>query len=60
MELHVALVAFWSLRGLCAAHMFDCAAAIGGIARGAAATVAAQYDHFDQVQLVCTAGHIHG
>ena len=60
MELHVALVACWRLGGHCGARMFDCILAIGCIARGAAAVVAAQHDHFDQVQLVCTAGHIHG
>ena len=40
--------------------MFDCVASIGGIARGAVAAVAAQHDHFDQVHIACTAGHIHG
>ena len=60
MGLHVALVACWRLWGLCGARLFDCVAAIGGIARGAAAAVAAQHDHFDQVQIACTAGHIHG
>ena len=40
--------------------MFDCVASIGGIAGCNAAVVAAQHDHFDQVQLVCTADHIRG
>ena len=60
MGLHVALVAYWRLGCLCGARMFDCVAVIGGIVMGAAAAVAAQHDHFDQVQLVYTAGHIHG
>ena len=60
MGLHVALVACWRLWGLCSARMFDCVALIGGIASGAAAAVAAQHDHFDQVQIACIAGHIHG
>ena len=57
MGLHVALVACLRLWGLCGAHMIDCAAALGCITRGAAAAVAAQCDHFDQVQNACTAGH---
>ena len=40
--------------------MFDFVASIGGIASGAAAAVAAQHDHFDQVQIARIAGHIHG
>ena len=40
--------------------MFDYVAAIGGIAMGATAAVAEQHDHFDQVQIACIAGHIHG
>ena len=60
MGLHVALVACWRLWGLCGARVFDCVAAIGGIAIVAAAAVGAQHDHFDQVQIACTAGHIHG
>ena len=60
MGLHVALVACWRLGGLCGARMFDCVAARGCIARGAAAAVTAQHDHFDQVQLVCTDGYIYG
>ena len=55
--MHVALVAFWRLWGLCGACMFDCVASIGSIALGAAAAVAAQHDHFDQVQIACMAGH---
>ena len=60
MELHVALAASWRLWDLCGARMLECVAAIGGRALGAVAAVAAQHDHFDQVQHVCTAGHIHG
>ena len=33
-------------------------ASIRGIARGAAAAVAAQHDHFDQVQTACTIGYL--
>ena len=60
MGLHVARVACWRLWGLGGACMFDCAALIGGIARGAAAAVVAQHDHSDQVQIACIAGHVHG
>ena len=60
MGLHIALVACWRLWGLRGARMFDCVAAIGGRALGTVAAVAVQHDHFDQVQHVCTAGHIHG
>ena len=60
MWLYVALVACWRLWGLCGARMFDCVASIGAIARGAAAAVTSQHDHFDQDQIACIAGHIHG
>ena len=39
---------------------FNSIQSIGGVARGAAAVVAAQHDHFDQVQTACIAGHIRG
>ena len=58
--MHVALVACLRLWGFCGVRIFDCIAVIGDIARGAAAAVAAQHDYFDQVQIACTAGHIHG
>ena len=69
--LYVALVACWRLWGLCGARMFDCVAAICDIAMGqsinqsnqrmgTAEAVAAQHDHFNQVQIACIAGHIHG
>ena len=40
--------------------VLDCVVEIGCIARGAAVATAAQHDHFDQVQLACTVGHIYG
>ena len=58
--MHVAWVACWRLWGLCGARMFDWVATVGGIVMGAAAAVAAQHDHFNQVQIACMAGHIHG
>ena len=51
MWFYVALVACWRLWGPCGARMFDCVASIGGIARAAAAAVAAQHDHFDKFRL---------
>ena len=49
-----------SLWGLCGARVFDWVAAVGGIKMGAAAAVAAQNDHFDQVQTASKADHIPG
>ena len=40
--------------------VFVCVAAMVGIVRGAAVATTAQHDHFDQVQIACTAGHVHG
>ena len=40
--------------------VFVYVAAMGGTARGAAVATAAQHDHFDQVQLACMIGHVHG
>ena len=60
MGFHVACVACWRLWDLCGAHMFDWVAAVGSIEMGAAAAVAAQHDHFDQVQTACIGFHIHG
>ena len=60
MGLHVAWMACWRLWGLCGACMLDWVAAVGGIAMGAAATGAAQHDHFDQVHIACTIGYVRG
>ena len=57
---HVAWVACWRLWGLCGARIFDCVASIGSIAMADVAAIATQHDHFDQVQIACTAGLIHG
>ena len=41
-------------------EVFNYGAAMGGTVRGAAVAAAAQHDHFDQVQIACAIGYVHG